>query len=630
MSLLSRYFTIGMAGHIDHGKTTLTKVLTGVNTDHLKEEQERNISIEPGFAPFIDEENLNVSLIDVPGHESFIRQMIAGVAGIDFVMLVIAADEGIMPQTREHLAILSLLGINKGFVVLTKMDQADSELLELVLEDINSTLSDTFLEEVPLFKVDSLSEKGIPELRHSLRTEFMKMTKVKTNISFRLPVDHAFTVKGQGVIARGTIYNGDVSKGDRLKLLPSGKQVRVRQIQTHGKQVESAQEGQRAALNLGGITLEDVARGDVLVEDDFFIVSDRIDIAFDSIPALNHPIKQRQLVKLHSGTTEVMGKIIFFDRNEVSKHHTSEILCQLQLDEKIVVTRGDRFILRRSTPVETIGGGWVMDPNAKKHRFGKQTIEGLKLKQIGTTEDRVVALLIEKSLLTKKEILKQAAIDELAFNEVSSRLREIENTYFTLDTVFDLTKKRIIDRVRTFHDIWTMRSGINKAELISELKAHEPTLLLKNALECSERENEINVNGQYISLADFAPSLPSKWENKLAHVEDILINQGAETAKWSELSDSQNIPGDIQKDYYYFLLQSERAFVFDEERIISKKAVNEMKYLLIEETKQQAFSLQTARDALQLSRKNLVPLLELMDRLGYTKREGNTRTWVTS
>lgn len=629
VSLLKRHFTIGMAGHIDHGKTTLTKALTGINTDRLKEEQERHISIELGFAPLFENENIEVSLVDVPGHENFIRQMIAGVAGIDFVILAIAADEGIMPQTKEHLAILSLLGIKKGFVVLTKIDQVDNELRELVLEDVTEALRDTFLEKAPLFQVDSVSQKGIPELKDALQTKLMSMSKTKTNMPFRLPVDHVFTVKGQGVVARGTLYNGEVIQGQHVKILPSNKKARVRQIQTHGSKVEVAQEGQRTAINLSGISLEDIARGDILVNDDFYAITDRIDIAFESLSRLSHPIKQRQLIKLHIGTNEVMGKIIFFDRNKIDKYEASEILCQLQLEEKIVVTRRDRFILRRPTPIETIGGGWVIDPLASKHRFGEKTIDELKLKQKGTIEDRMIALLNEKLLLTKEEILKHTPMDEQKFDDMSVNLLEIDKTYFTLDSILCQTKNRIITHIKYFHDAYPMQMGINKAELMTELKIHYPIILLEHALKSLEQENKIQINAQYISLFDVSPSLPRKWEKKLTHIEHQLIKQDAETDKWTDLIHSQNIPDDIQKEFYYYLTQTRRAFTFDDERLISHIAVDKLKHVLLEETKQQDFSLQSAKEALHLSRKNLVPFLELMDQLGYTVREGNIRTWVT-
>src|SRR5690625_1127125 len=353
-----------MAGHIDHGKTALTKALTGVDTDRLKEEKERNISIEPGYASFINDEQLEVSIIDVPGHERLIRQMIAGVAGIDMVILVIAADEGFMPQTREHLDILSLLGIKNGLIAITKVEQADKELLEIILADAKENIKQTFLENAPIYFVDSLSKKGIPELKDALREKLLQIPKQVKNASFRMPIDQVFTVKGQGVVVRGTIYDGEVKQGERLQVVPQNKEVRIRQIQQHHEQKTQASEGQRAAINIGGISHQEITRGDVLVADDFFSISDRIDVVFHTLKGLKYPIKQRQPIKLYISTSEVMGKIIFFDRNEVKGTDTHDILCQLQLEEKVVVTRGDRFILRKPTPVETIGGGWVIEPNA--------------------------------------------------------------------------------------------------------------------------------------------------------------------------------------------------------------------------------------------------------------------------
>lgn len=628
MSSVKRYFTIGMAGHIDHGKTTLTKALTGVDTDRLKEEKERNISIELGFAPFISDEDLEVSLIDVPGHENFIRQMITGVAGIDLVLLVIAADEGIMPQTKEHLAILKLLGIDKGFVVLTKTDQADPELLELVLEDINDNLKDTFFKDSPIFHVDSILKKGIPELKDTLRAVLVQMKRKETHIPFRLPIDHVFTVKGKGVIVRGTIYNGDVNKNEQLKILPSNKEVRVRQIQTHGQAVESAHEGQRTAINLGGVSLQDISRGNVLVKDSFYSTSGRIDVVFHSLKGIKHPIKQRQRVKLHIATTEVMAKIVFFDRNEIIPGEEAEVLCQLEIEEKIVALRTDRFILRRPSPTETIGGGWIIDPNANKYRFGKDTINKLALKQEGTVKDRINALLIEKKTLTKKEILKYISITEQVFNNINSDLLEINNDLYTQQSLFDRLKNKIVEHISLFNKNFPMRTGMNRAELISEMSKDYPQILLEKALESLSNDTKIILPGQYISLSNVSPSLPLQWEKKLESIEKILINQGIEPEKWDELISSHIIPDDILKEYYYFLIQTNKAFIFDHDRLISQEATIKAIEKLILQTEHKNFSLQIARDILQLSRKNLVPFLELMDELEYTRRNENQREWI--
>lgn len=617
-----------MAGHIDHGKTALTKALTGINTDRLKEEKERNISIEPGFAPLFQEVQLEVSIVDVPGHENFIRQMIAGVAGIDMVIVVIAADEGMMPQTKEHLDILSLLGIKNGFVVITKMDQADHELLDIILEDVKENLKQTFLEDAPIYFVDSLSKRGIPELKDAVKEKLLHITKKETKNSFRLPIDQVFTVKGQGVIVRGTIYDGEVRQGDRLKVLPSHQEVRVRQIQRHHKQKPLASEGQRTAINIAGVSYEDLSRGDVLVADDFFSVSDSIDVVFYPLIDLKYKIKQRQPIKLHIGTAEIMGKIIFFDRNEIHTNETEEILCQIQLSEKVVVTRGDRFILRRPTPVETIGGGWVIEPNAKKYRFGKKTIDQLQRKKEGSAKERILSSMEEKVVLTHNELLKYTSISEKELNEVKASLLEIENELYTLPSTFQHVKNKIIALLEDFHKQYPMRTGINKAEIISELKQRYPGSLIEFTMEALSKEKHIKIINQYVALAHISPSLPPEWKTRLEHAEKELINQGAEVEKWSDLLHEYQIPSDIQKEFYYFLIQTERAFIFDDDRLISKTAADQARKKLEEHTNFKDFNLQTARDILQLTRKNLVPLLELFDDLGYTNRVGNMRTWI--
>ncbi|TMN23193.1 selenocysteine-specific translation elongation factor [Lentibacillus cibarius] len=625
---MARYFTIGMAGHIDHGKTALTKALTGENTDRLQEEKERSISIEPGFALLINNDQLEVSIIDVPGHERFIRQMIAGSAGIDMAVLVIAANEGVMPQTKEHLDILSLLGIQNGLVVMTKVDQVDQELLDIVLDDVKETMDDTFLKDAPIHLVDSLSEKGIPELKQALTEEVLHMRKPDRKTSFRLPIDQVFTVKGQGVVVRGTIYDGDVKQGEHLKVLPLKKDVRVRQIQRHHQQKTMASAGQRTAINIGGVSRKELSRGDVLVTDDFFSVTNLVDIVFYPLKDRKHKVKQRQPIKLFIGTSEVMGKIIFFDRNEIDVSENQEVLCQIQLDKEVVITRGDRFILRKPTPIETIGGGWVIEPDAKKYRFGKKTIEQLELKKEGSPKDRVIALMEEKKVLTRANILKEASISERELREVEKELLAMEDGLFTLNSTFVHLKTKIIDLLETFHNRFPMRIGIDKAEMMSELTEHYPVSLIEFAMKTLKEESEITIRDQYVSLANVKPALPSQWKTRLESAEKALQKQGLEPGKWNELLDQHQIPLKLQKEFYYYLLETASAYVLDDERLIAKDAADQALRKLQEFTNGEDFTIGTAKDHLQLTRKNMVPLLELYDQLGYTKRTGNMRTWV--
>ncbi len=406
-----RYFTIGMAGHIDHGKTSLTKALTNVDTDRLKEEKERQISIELGFAPLYEDQEIQISVIDVPGHERFIRQMIAGVAGIDLVVLVVAADEGVMPQTREHLDILKFLGVKNGIIAITKIDRVDEEFIELVKDEILEELTGTVFEDSPFVLVDSLSKKGIEEMKeliiHTLKEREMRDAKG----AFRLPIDQVFTVKGQGTVVRGTVYEGSVEEGQVLTIMPKGLEVKARQIQVHHKPAQKAYAGQRTAINLSSVSKEDLERGDVLVSSEHFNVTKTLDVAIRVVEDLEHLVKQRMPVKLHIGTAEVMGRIVFFDRNEI-KEENGEILCQLRLEEEILTKRGDRFILRRPSPQETIGGGWVIDPRGNKYRFGNQTIDELEKKRVGSPKERITAALYEAKSLPLNELIKRTALDE--------------------------------------------------------------------------------------------------------------------------------------------------------------------------------------------------------------------------
>lgn len=616
-----------MAGHIDHGKTSLTKALTGVNTDKLKEEKERNISIEPGYAPFIQQDDLEVSIVDVPGHKRFIRQMIAGSVGIDFIMLVIAGDEGVMPQTKEHLNILSLLGIENGIIVITKIAQTDEELLNIVSEDVKEEMSESFLSHVPLFYVDSLSGEGIDTLKQYLHETISSLPMKSRTGSFRLPIDHVFTIKGQGVIVRGTIFNGTVTEGDQLTLLPAGEKVRVRQIQTHNERRKTAYAGQRIAINVGGIAHQQISRGDVLVADESFTISNRIDIVFYPLTEIKYRVKQRLNVKVYVGTSEVNGKIIFVDRNDLLEKKTDYVLCQLQLDDHVVMMRGDRFIIRRATPVETIGGGWIIDPNASKHKFGFETINELAKKKAGTATDRIILSFQEKSVQSTDELIKDAGISEKDLIEAGDLLIEIIPGVYTMKKVYEQLTKDITEMVMLYHSTFPLRRGINKAEVVSQLKDSYEEILIEFTFNKLVENTAIIIEEQFIYLADFERTYPSGWKMKLTEIEQAIIKQAENPDKWNNLIENSDIPSDILNDFYYFLIETGEMYRFDDDRLISRQIVHQMKEQLINETNKERFTLQQAREILQLSRKNLIPLLELFDILGVTSRDGNKRNW---
>ncbi|MBS4211501.1 selenocysteine-specific translation elongation factor [Neobacillus rhizophilus] len=622
-----RYFTIGMAGHIDHGKTSLTKALTNVDTDRLKEEKERQISIELGFAPLYEDEEIQISVIDVPGHERFIRQMIAGVAGIDLVVLVVAADEGVMPQTKEHLEILKFLGVKNGIIAITKIDRVDEEFIELVKDDILAELQGTVFEAAPFVLIDSLSKKGIEEIKQLIIKKLKEQEMRDAKGAFRLPIDQVFTVKGQGTVVRGTVYEGTVEEGQALKVMPKGLEVRARQIQVHHKPSPKAYAGQRAAINLSGVSKEDLERGEVLVSSEHFIVTRIIDVAIRVVEELEHLIKQRMPIKLHIGTAEVMGRIVFFDRNEI-KEENGEILCQLRLEEEILTKRGDRFILRRPSPTETIGGGWVIDPRGNKYRFGEQTIGELEKKKVGTPKERITAALLEAKSLTLPELIKRTALDE---ETLSEHLQNDEFVLFngkeyTLQQLIQSIEEDIYDRLQDFHQQNSMKQGINKAEILQSMQKKFSKSLLDYVVENAISKKVFYRREQFVWLAEFSPHVPKNWAKR---TENLLAELKKDELKVRYLKDylsAAGIPDTLEGDLRRFLEDQELIVLLDDQFAYHGDVFKEAVYQLQSATGLE-FEVGEAKEVLELSRKYMIPFLEKLDAKGYTKRVENKRVW---
>lgn len=625
-----KYYTIGMAGHIDHGKTTLTKALTNIDTDRLKEEKERQISIELGYAPLKLDDDIHVSVVDVPGHERFIRQMIAGVAGIDLVIMVIAADEGIMPQTREHLEILSFLGIERCIIAISKIDRVDEELLELVSLDIREQLEGTLFKEADICYVDSISKKGLDELKELIKNQLSDMKIRNAKGSFRLPIDQVFTLQGKGTVVRGTVYEGMVTKGSFLQILPGGSKVKARQIQVHRQEVEEARAGQRTAINLGGVNKDDIRRGNVLVSSDHFIVTQTIDVAVRFVRELRSTVKQRTLVKVHIGTAEVMGKIVFFDRNEV-KGDDGEILCQIRLDEPIVTRRFDRFIVRRPTPVETIGGGWVIDPLGEKYRFGEETIRFLERKKEGSPEELVKDVLSEHKMLSFEEIVQLTSINEqdvLDALEQEMNKKEIlkESTFYILKRDVDELQDEIQEKLSEYHTKNPMSIGVNKAEVVQALSSRYPKRVIEFVIDSLDEQNIIKKTEQYIALDDFTPHLDKKWEKRMKEIIQAVKNDGLAVKSWDDYT-KNTLPDKERQELKMFMLQTKQGYALDEQLIIHKESI-EQGIIKLKNHTEELFTLKEAKDAWGVSRKYLIPLLELLDTLQVTKRDGDKRKWV--
>ncbi|WP_257350495.1 selenocysteine-specific translation elongation factor [Pseudalkalibacillus decolorationis] len=627
------FFTIGMAGHIDHGKTALTKALTNIDTDRLKEEKERNISIEPGFAPIELGNDHKASIIDVPGHEKFIRQMIAGVAGIDLVVLVVAGDEGVMPQTKEHVEILDYLGIEHAVIVVTKKDKVDPEMLELVQDDIELELTGTVFENAPLYFADSISGSGIDELRVGLTKALPKTTKRNASSPFRMPIDQSFTLQGKGAIVRGTIFDGTVHVGDQLILLPQNKTVRVKQLQVHKQDVNSSEAGQRAAINLGGVSASEVSRGNLLTKNEAVQLTQTIDLVLNVKDAPKFPLKQRSRVNFHSGTSEVMGTIVFFDRNELTELQTEEVLCQIRLDEPIAVLRGDRFILRRPSPVETLGGGWILDSQGSKYKFGQDTIQALEQKKEGTPEERIVHALHKMKVATIADISKEIGepIEQINKNVDSlieqNEVVSVNTNSLTLSTLIDQMSEKFISELEGFHSQFPMRLGRKKAEIVQELKVAYPSQLIEYVIGLLIEKQKVNKNGPLILIAAHNPTFPEKWEKRLNHVVENLKSAGFKHDGLRVMFDQQSIPEHYFTELENYLLETGNAIVLDDGTFVHYDVFTEAIDKLSQHVPEM-FTVQDAKSVLDLSRKYCIMFLERMDELGITVRMENERKWV--
>ncbi|GEN45017.1 selenocysteine-specific translation elongation factor [Alkalibacillus haloalkaliphilus] len=618
-------YTIGMAGHIDHGKSELTKALTGVETDRLKEEQERKISIELGYAPLYADQEYSLSIIDVPGHEKFIRQMIAGVSGVDHTLLIIAADEGVMPQTVEHIEILNYLEINRAYIVITKVDLVEEELLQLVKDDINHHIKNTIFENVPIYCVDSISGNGIDLLKTDLITALKRMPEKDHSGFFRMPVDQAFHVHGIGTVVRGTIVEGSISEREQIAVKPQDINTEAKSLQQFGQTVSEARAGTRTAIALKGVDYHSVKRGDVLTTNSHE-ASNRIDLKLHISPNLNKAIKQRSPIKFHTGTSEVHGRIILFDRNEIESAN-EEVYAQVELDHTVYATRHDFFILRRATPMETIGGGRIINAPAKRHRFGTNTVKLLKQQSELTIDEAIIEYIEGNGVVKKKEVVNELAIDPTEGHERLNTLYELDKIYFINDLI--MTRNWLNQYVQllnteltNYHNHFSLRQGYPKAEFVQLLpiKAKTGKVIVDHLVE-EGHFRQINNN---IALPSFSPFIDDALKQDVELGLTKLQQDALHVEKFSNYFPT--IGQDTILDLQHYLTNTNQIVQLSEELIVSHETFHNALDQLRKETTDQ-FTLKEAKDVLSLSRKYLIPLLEKLDEFEYTKRLDNARQW---
>lgn len=624
---------IGTAGHIDHGKTTLIRALTGRNTDRWEEEQRRGITIDLGFTYFDLKSGDRVGIIDVPGHEKFINNMVAGVVGMDLVMLVVAADEGIMPQTREHMDILGELGIEKSILVLNKCDLVDEEWLELVEEEIQEELQGTFLEHAPVVKVSAATGKGIPELIETIeRLTADEVVEKDIHTIPRLPVDRVFTLSGFGTIITGTLLAGTICKEDTLQMYPIGKECKIRSIQVHGENVDKCYAGQRVAINISNMKKSEIHRGCVLAPPNNMKNTMLLDVKMNILSSSMRILTNHTRLHLFTGTSEILCRAVLLDKEEIGPGESGYV--QLRLEEEIALRRGDKFIVRFYSPMETIGGGVVLEPNpTKKRRFHAETIEELKRKESGSSED-IIEMHIKNSkdsMLTVTELAKMTA---LSLDEVKKDVDALEEK--GMIKVFHMKKdsytwhrendkalqEEMVKTLQAYHEKHLYRYGMQKAEIhttfLKKVKPNVFDLYLESLVEegVMKRRNEFLSLPQHEIVKD---KVYQQVENKLL---TTFEKAGLDFPKVSEI-DFGTVPFEVVEDILLLLMEEKKIIKLGEELYTLTSYIEHSKEIICSMLKEKdLITMAEIRDALETSRKNAKLIVEYMDSIKITKRNG--------
>lgn len=624
---------VGTAGHIDHGKTTLIKALTGRNTDRWEEEQRRGITIDLGFTYFDLKNGDRVGIIDVPGHEKFINNMVAGVVGMDLVLLVVAADEGIMPQTREHMDILGLLGIKKSILVINKCDLVDEEWLELVEEEIQEELEGTFLEGAPVVKVSAATGQGLDELTDTIQQLMADEVVAKdTQTIPRLPIDRVFTLSGFGTIITGTLISGTITKDDVLEMYPIEKECKIRNIQVHGQNQEKCYAGQRVAINLSNVKKKEIRRGCVLAPKNSMKNTDLLDVKLSVLEDSMRILTNHERLHLYTGTSEILCRAVLLDKEQIGPGE--EGLVQLRLEEEIAVKRGDRFVVRFYSPMETIGGGIVLEPNpTRKRRFDAKTIEELKRKESGSLGD-VMELQIKEHHETMITLAELAKVMAHSVDELKEYLGELEesgsifvfpmkkDTYlWHRDSEFAVRQK-IEEALRKYHSEHPYRYGMKKAEIHNTFMKKIKPNVFDAYIERMTGEGVYGRKEEYLSLPDYEVPKDDVYLKTEKLIEDTFEAAKYDFVRFSEINFGK-ISRQTAEDIVLMMIDEEKVVRINEEMFTMKHLMNEAKEKIQEHLKKEnLITIAQVRDMFATSRKSAKPILEYMDSIKVTKKTG--------
>lgn len=631
-----KHVIIGTAGHIDHGKTALIKALTGRETDTLQEEKSRGISINLGFTFFDLPSGKRAGIIDVPGHEKFIKNMLAGVSGIDLVLFVIAADEGIMPQTREHFEILKLLNVKKGIIVLTKIDIVDNDWIEMVEEDIKKEFKGSFLESAKILKVSSKNGSGIDELTQ----EIDKMTDVveekDVDGHFRLPVDRVFSITGFGTVVTGTIISGRLKESDTVEIYPSKKTTKVRGLQVHDVSVKLAEAGQRCAINLTNVKVNEIQRGDIISAENMMEPSMIVDCKFYYISSMEKPFENRQRVKLYHGTSEIICRVVLMDKDQLEPGE--ECYVQLRLEKPLTSQRNDRFVIRSYSPMHTIGGGVIIEPVAQKaKRFDSKYLEQVKLKENGEAKSILENTIrnisseypgifeILKALGKNEENIEEK-IDNLVEQNRVVKLEESSKTMYIHRNFLNEKREELIALLESFHRINPLKSGLSKEEIKGKVFGKKmPQSAYDEVLHIFQDEGYIKIDNNLVSLSNFTIKLSFNQQEIWDLIIESYSNNKYSPEKYEDIA-SRVKDKKTFKMVYDLLLEQRKLIKVNEECIFLKEHYDNAKVLVTDFiNKNGSISAAQSRDLFNTSRKFAVGILEHFDSIKLTKRVEDKR-----
>lgn len=640
---------LGTAGHIDHGKTSLVRALTGINCDRLEEEKRRGITIELGFAWLDLPDGRRLGIVDVPGHERFVKNMVAGAAGIDSMLLVIAADEGIMPQTREHLDICTLLGVKKGIIALTKTDLVDAEWLDLVLEDIKNGLKGTFLESAPIYPVSSFTGEGIETLRKGLFSMIASL-KPKTGTDIlRLPVDRVFTLKGFGTVVTGTLVSGQCAQGEELALLPKGEKAKARTIQVHGNQTEEAHRGQRCAMNLQGIEVEQIERGDVISHPGFLFPSTRWIVNLSCLPDTPLPIKQRMEIHFHHGARECLARVVFKDRNELAPGHTA--LAEIHFKEPMVGIFGDHCVLRAHSPLRTIGGGQLVDPlppvlRRRDAEFTEKMAALEALANLAASNEETISAedadnLVLNSLklvaapgTDERHLAVLTALPDKLLRKTMARLEkagkivcwDAASHSYTAQPVFNDSLEHAVQRAAELHGRDPLKASFALSALFSGWGETLPQKYMQKVADEGLHRGILAMEANGVKLASHKVILADDQENMQAQLMELYANGGLtpptlkEVVEQLQTDQKRLLPILAHLCTVGKLVKIQEGFYFETETFET------MKLKILEWfSRQDNLDIADMKTLFGFSRKFAIPVLEYLDSIKITYRSGNRR-----